>query len=262
MTVSVVQLSAEFETVDEMLQKVERLLEAEKNERDLLVLPELWLSGYFNFDRYVADAMTIDDARARLGRLARMAESAVVCGSFVERLPDGGLANTSLLLDDDGSLRLSYRKTHLFPLESQEPKLLIAGNEYRVASIGSTCIGILICYDLRFPEAARTLVQAGADVLVVPAAWPAARIDHWKLLLQARAVENQVFVVGCNAPNRGGEFELGGRSLVVSPSGEIVAEGPVGEGVVKGELNLEEIAAARIRYDTTGRTAEAARAGA
>lgn len=108
-----------------------------------------------------------------------------------------------------------------------------------------TKVGLATCYDLRFPEMFRALVDAGAEVVIVPAAWPAARVAAWRTLLQARAIENQVFVIACNTAGTHAGTEMGGNSLVVSPTGEILGEAARGERVLTLDLDLDDVAAAR-----------------
>ena len=152
------------------------------------------------------------------------------------------LANTSLLLGADGERLAVYRKIHRFGFGAGEPKLMEAGGDVVVTEIpsgtgGSVTVGLSTCYDLRFPELYRRQVEAGAELFLVPAAWPAARVAHWTLLGRARAVENQCVVVQCNTAGTHAGYEMGGRSQVVTASGEVLAEatgagaaGAVGRG--------------------------------
>lgn len=225
---------------------------------DLAVVPELWLTGYFNFDRYESDALTLEEAMERFGALARAHETTIAFGSIVEREATGVLRNTSLLFDARGELQLCYRKTHLFPYLSREPEILEPGDAFPVAEVGGVGVGVCLCYDLRFPEVARSLVANGADVLLVPSAWPGARRDHWRLLLQARAVESQIFVVGCNAPAADADTPdlslPAGESMIVDPMGRILDTAGAGVGdEAGGDLDPAEIEAFRARFETTGR---------
>jgi predicted amidohydrolase len=175
-------------------------------------------------------------------------------GSFVERLtepgPDGRtLANTSLLVTADGA-RTAYRKIHRFGFGSGEPKLLEAGTEIVVAELRSsagesTLAGLSTCYDLRFPELYRRQLEAGAEVFVVPAAWPAARVAHWTLLGRARAIEDQAFVVQCNTAGTHAGAEMGGRSQVVAPTGEVLAEAGTDEEVLVVDIDPGLVARTR-----------------
>jgi predicted amidohydrolase len=192
---------------------------------DLVVLPELWATGYFHFDDYVRTAQSRSGETVQaLAAAARAAGAYLHAGSVVERDEEGRLYNTSLLFGPDGGLRHSYRKIHLFGHNSQESALLTAGDGIDVAGTPVGRIGLAACYDLRFPELFRTLVDQGAELLLITAAWPLARIEHWRLLLRARAVENQAMVVAVNAAGQQGDVMVGGHSTVVDAWGRVLLE--------------------------------------
>ena len=192
---------------------------------DLVLLPELWATGYFAFDDYAATAQPLDGPVVRaMGAAAATAGIVLHAGSIVERDPAGRLFNTSLLFDRDGTLVHTYRKVHLFGYGSREQELLTPGE--RVGVHGQ--LAMSTCYDLRFPELFRAQVDDGSQVFLVAAAWPLARLEHWQLFLRARALENQSFLLACNAAGRQGEVELAGRSAVVDPWGTVLAEAGAG----------------------------------
>ena len=192
---------------------------------DLVLLPELWATGYFAFDDYAATAEPLDGPLVRtLGEAARAAGVVLHGGSMVERDEAGRLHNTSLLFDPDGTLVHTYRKVHLFGYGSREQELLAPGEQ--VGAHGT--VALSTCYDLRFPELFRRQVDGGSQLFLVAAAWPLARLPHWQLLLRSRALENQSFLLACNAAGRQGAVELAGRSAVVDPWGEVVAEAGAG----------------------------------
>lgn len=233
---------------------------------DLVVLPELWATGYFAFDDYEPTAQPLDGPIA--GALSEAARSAGVllhAGSIVERAPDGRLYNTSLLFGPDGELLQAYRKFHLFGHQSRETALLSHGDTLLAQDTAVGRVGLAACYDLRFPELFRVLAQDGAEVFVVAAAWPAARIDHWRLLLQARALENQAWVLACNAAGRQGGTDLGGHSMAVDPWGRVVAEAEAGAAVLEADFDRADVARSRAdfpaftdrRLAVDGRTAAA-----
>lgn len=205
---------------------------------DLVVLPELWATGYFHFDRYEAEAEPLDGPTVTaLAEVASRRRVHLVGGSIVERSADG-LANTCVVLDPSGTLVHGYRKVHLFGYGSEEARLLTPGSSVTTV-LGPGCtLGVTTCYDLRFPELFRLLVDQGADVLVIPAAWPMARLAHWRLLLQARAVENQTVVVGCNGAGTQGGTALAGHSAIVDPWGTVLAEAGDDEAVVEATVDL------------------------
>ncbi|NUU23183.1 MAG: carbon-nitrogen family hydrolase, partial [Streptomycetaceae bacterium] len=199
MRVSLIQLD-----VDLSVPAAERLADAAAKVREregdhLVVLPELWLPGGWDYARWDADAETPDGPTARaMSAAARDAGVWLHAGSIVERGPDGGHYNTSLLFGPDGGLRATYRKIHRFGFDSGEAAQMGPGTELVTCPTPFGTLGLATCYDLRFPEMFRMLLDQGTEVLVVPAAWPARRVEHWRLLARARAVENQVFVLACN----------------------------------------------------------------
>ena len=122
-----------------------------------------------------------------------------------------------------------------------EPKLMEAGGEVVVTDLPAPAdglrIGLSTCYDLRFPELYRAQLDRGAEVFVIPSAWPMARVEHWRLLLRARAVEDQCFVVAANTAGTHAGVEMGGHSAVVDPSGSVLAEAGPGEETLSVEID-------------------------
>lgn len=209
----------------------------------LLVLPELWPTGY-DLTRAQSYAASLGDGPfAWMAELAR-AHCFYVIGSALEANPDGPPFNTAALFGPDGSLAGAYRKVHLIPL-LDEPEHLAAGDNTPVFDLPWGRVGIAICYDLRFPEQWRRYLDAGAQVILIPAEWPVRRIEHWRLLLRARAVENQFYVVGCNRAGSDADGEFGGRSAVVDPWGRVLVEGGTEQGLFVATLDLDEVARCR-----------------
>ncbi|WP_235497994.1 carbon-nitrogen family hydrolase [Frankia sp. R43] len=233
--------------------RTERVLAAleslDPDETDLVVLPELWATGYFHFDRYEADAQPLaGPAVSALRAMAARRGFHLVAGSLVERGESGALHNTTAVIGPDGGLRGRYRKIHLFGYQSAEARLLTAGDEVLVAGTPWGGLGVATCYDLRFPELFRLLVDGGAELVVVVSAWPMARLEHWELLVRARAVENQVFVVACNAAGSHSGVELAGTSLVVDPWGVVLARGDTAAGMLRAELDPARLEAVRAEF--------------
>lgn len=213
---------------------------------DLVVLPELWPGGYFNFDRYNELAEPLDGFTVScLSEAARACGALVAGGSFLERDPSGRVHNTAVLLGPDGRLIESYRKVHVFGYGSRETELISAGNRPAVSETPHGSVGLTLCYDLRFPELYRAEVDAGARILIVAAAWPQARVGTWSLLLRARAIENQSIVIGCNGAEVDHGVEVGGRSAVISPDGEVLAEAGAGPMTLRAELDASAADEAR-----------------
>src|SRR5690606_32393382 len=205
----------------------------QKERPDVVVLPEMWNMGFL-FSR-LEKAADRGELPRWLSRVAAEHGIYLVAGSIAEE-EAGGFYNASYMFDPDGRQIGHYRKIHLFRLLKEE-RYLKSGDQRCLFRIGDVTAGTIICYDLRFPELVRTLVLDGAQILFVPAGWPRPRIRHWRILNQARAVENQMFVV---AVNRVGEEEgtlYGGHSMVVDPWGEILVEGAGEETVLTVEID-------------------------
>lgn len=216
--------------------------EAGAAEADLVVLPEMWLTGYAY--RSLGElARRTPESLGRVGALARKYGFFVV-GSWAERGGDGHLYNTAIVVGPDGRARARYRKVHLFgPMK--EDRHFARGRSVTVADLEFGRVGVALCYDLRFPEQARKMALEGAELLVYPAQWPEVRLGHFQTLLAARAIENQVFAAGVNRAGRSAAVQFGGGSSVVDPRGEVLAQLGVEEGFTLVEIDLDQVAAAR-----------------
>ena len=233
----------------ERVAHAERVVRAQSG-ADLAVLPELWANGGFLHERFAAEAQPIDGPLVTtLRSAARETGIWLHGGSFVERAGDGRLFNTSVLIDPDGDLRAAYRKLHLFGFRGGETTVLSGGTDVVSCETPFGVVGLATCYDLRFPELFRALLDQGAVMCLVPAAWPERRIAHWELLVRARAIEDQLVVVACNTVGQQGDVGLGGRSMVVDPWGDVLAQaGPGGEEVLLVDVDLAEVARTRERF--------------
>ena len=253
MRVHVLQVAyGDDEPVEDRVRRVAGLVAAQRG-ADLVVLPELWAPTGFGYRRWEAAAETVQGPTVTaIAAAAKEIGATVHAGSIVESGPPGpdgrGLWNTSVLLGPDGDVRATYRKVHRFGFGNGEPRLLEAGTEIVTAPLGPATLGLATCYDLRFPEMFRRLLDAGADVFVVPAAWPAARVAHWTLLGRARAIEDQCVVVQCNTAGTHAGTAMGGRSQVVSASGEVLAEAGDGEEVLVVDVDTAATASWRTAF--------------
>lgn len=186
---------------------------------DFLVFPEMVDSGYAALRDGAAPHRPGDLLLRRFAGLSRTLAPCCIGGSVYLRYPPPSTSNTSLVFTR-GRLAFRYDKIHLFrPVGDHRyfrPGKRIGTFTVRVPAGRIRC-GVVICYDLRFPELVRTMALRGLDILFVPARWPAVRDDAWRTLLKARAIENQMFVVGCNAPDK-----EGGLSYVFDPAGTMV----------------------------------------
>jgi omega-amidase len=217
--------------------------EAARRGSDLVLFPELWSTGY-DLTRAEQHAAHLDQgAFATMAALARE-QQIHVAGSCLSLQTAGKPGNTLVLFDPDGERLGAYTKLHLFRL-MDEDRHLGAGEGPVMAQTPWGPAGLAICYDLRFPELFRGYALAGAVMILVPAEWPKPRMAHWRTLLRARAIENQLFVVACNRVGRSGEDDFFGHSCIIDPWGETVIEGGEGEMLLTAELDLSRIEKAR-----------------
>lgn len=215
------------------------LLEENAKTHDVLVLPEIWTTGY-SLGHLKEEADAIDGAVVKeICAIARRNACNIVAGSIPMRRGDR-VYNTSLAVDRQGNIIANYSKVHLFGL-FDEGRFFAPGEGCVSYDLDGEPCSTAICYDLRFPEMFRYLALQGAKLIFVPAEWPVPRGDVWRLLAQARAVENHIFIcaVNCVGAFKGEDFY--GHSLLVAPSGKILAEGGATECVLSVEIDLCEI---------------------
>jgi len=248
MKVALIQLAyGDDESVADRTARVVDLVRAQAG-HDLVVLPELWPAGGFDYTAWDARAEAVDGPVAQaLAAAARDARVTLHGGSIVERAEPAesggrGLWNTSLVFSPDGELVATYRKIHRFGFGEGEPSLMDAGEDLVVVDVpvadgGTVPVGLSTCYDLRFPELYRRLLEHGAEVFVIPAAWPRKRVAHWTLLGQARAVEDQCVVLQCNTAGTHARHEMGGHSQVVDATGKVLAAAGLDEEVLSIDID-------------------------
>ena len=216
---------------------------------DFIVLPEMFNCPYSN-DKFIEygeeekDSYTLN----KISLLAKKNNVYILAGSIPEK-DNGKLYNTSYLFDKAGNIIAKHRKMHLFDIDVKgeitfkESDVLTAGDSFTIAETDFGKIGIGICYDIRFPELARVMVENGALILFYPGAFnmttgPA----HWELLFRSRALDNQVFCVGvAPALNKDASYHSFGHSIIASPWGEIIAEASEKENLILCEIDLDEI---------------------
>ncbi|MGE5485415.1 MAG: carbon-nitrogen family hydrolase [Ignavibacteriales bacterium] len=203
---------------------------------DVIVFPEMWNTGYsLENIRDLADRDG-EPTRTIASRLCRRFGVNIIAGSIAD-LRDGRVFNTAYVFDRDGKEAGCYSKIHRFrPME--EHKYLEAGDRSFVFDLDGIRCGLVICYDIRFPELARGMALKDAAVMFVPAQWPHPRVHHWKVLQMARAIENQMYVVGCNRVGESAGLEFFGSSMVSDPWGEVVAEAGQGEQIIVADVDL------------------------
>ena len=214
--------------VDQVLAETERAA----HDADLLILPELWSTGAFDLDCARTHAQPFDCSLvARMSEIARNHGVWLHGGSFAEVTDSGEHFNTSVLFDSLGEVAAVYRKIHVFGYGG-EAELMSAGNELVVVETPLGTTGLATCYDLRFPEQFRAMTARGAHAFLITSGWPTARIEAWDVLVQARAIEDQAWVIACNQVGTQKGIELGGRSAVIDPVGAVVTRAGADETTV------------------------------
>ncbi len=220
------------------------LAEAKARGADVIVLPELWSSAY-DLARAAAHASALDDGMfAAIADAAREHQIAVV-GSLLEA-KEGRVYNTATLHDARGERVGVYRKLHLVPM-LDEDKFLAAGDEAPVFDARWGKGALAVCYDLRFPELWRHYALAGARLVFLPAEWPQKRIAHWRALVPARAIENQLFIAACNRVGTSKGETFGGNSMIVNPWGEVLVQGDDRAALLVAPIDLDRVDEVRQR---------------
>jgi predicted amidohydrolase len=242
--VAAIQLNSTGDKVRNLAAAEGLVREAAADGAEFVALPEKWnlLAGG---EELLAGAEPLDGPSLTAARgWARTLGIHLLAGSISER---GGekASNTSVLIGPDGEDLAVYRKIHMFDVDAggvsyRESEHEQAGSEVVTGRLGDVVLGMSVCYDLRFPELFRILALRGARVFAIPSAFTTATgRDHWEVLLRARAVENQVFVV---APNQVGEapphYDSFGHSSIVDPWGVVLASAPIGEGFIAANLDF------------------------
>ncbi|MBS6028396.1 MAG: carbon-nitrogen family hydrolase [Negativicoccus succinicivorans] len=211
---------------------------------DIIVLPEMWTTGY-NLSR-LSQQVTHegDELLQRLEAFARERKKWIVTGSLPTK-ENEKVYNRTHCFGPDGVVA-QYDKTHLFSLLS-EPDNFAAGNQIVSAKLADIHCGLSICYDLRFPELYRKLALDGVTLVFVPAEWPTSRLVAWENLIQARAIENQMYICAVNAVGTFKNNIFAGRSALIDPMGENVVKGDQNEAVLYGEYDSDIVKKTRAR---------------
>ncbi|MDL4841098.1 carbon-nitrogen family hydrolase [Aquibacillus rhizosphaerae] len=240
LNIALTQIDIAFGNPEDNFLKVEQYFkESIDKNTDVVVLPELWTTGY--------DLTRLDDiadpegkqATSFLAELAQKYQVNIIAGSVAKQV-DSHVTNTMLIFNREGQLIKEYSKAHLFRLMNEE-KHLIEGNENGLFELEGHKSAGVICYDIRFPEWIRTHMLDNTKMLFVVAEWPKPRIDHWRALLLSRAIENQCFVIACNRVGSDPNNEFGGHSVIIGPWGEIIAEAGEDETTLFGQIDINQV---------------------
>lgn len=211
------------------------------DDTDVVVLPEMWNNGYDLENLNVKADKALQRSLSFIKNLALNYHVDIIAGS-VSNIKDKQIFNTAFAVNRIGQLINVYDKVHLVPMLN-EPQFLTAGQHAADAFklSNGTLVTQLICYDLRFPEILRYPARQGAKIAFYVAQWPSARVKHWHALLKARAIENDMFVIGVNGCGFDGNTEYAGQSIVIDPNGEIIASLDQYPNSLTVNIDLEEV---------------------
>lgn len=241
MKVACLQMDMVLAAPEENFSHAARLIEeAMADAPDVLVLPETWNTGFFPKENL--PALCDQDGRqvkATMGALAKKHHVNIVAGS-VSNVRNGKVYNTAYVFDRDGTCVASYDKTHLFTPMGEHHYYTPGDHLCRFQLDGVSC-GLIICYDIRFPELTRSMSVQGLDMLFVVSQWPNVRTFHLRSLTTARAIENQMFLCCCNSCGTAGETAYGGNSAIIDPWGNTLALAGEGEQIITAQCDLSQL---------------------
>lgn len=241
--VAIVQMNIAYKDPEENRRNIRGLIEqACQAKPDIVVLPETCTTAYSEsvFHEIEKYAEAEDGPTLRMMReMAMRFKVWVVTGSLPEK--DGASTyNTVFMIDRTGNIVSKYRKMHLYSA-MDEDVAFANGTEMEVFDTEFCMAAMMTCYDIRFVELSRTFALRGAKVIFVVANFPNPKVNHWRTLLQARAIENQLYIVACNRVGAAEGNTYFGHSLIIDPWGEIIAEGSDEESILTGEINIETV---------------------
>ena len=236
-TFSNIQINCETNQYNSNFQKVKKFLEnLPITERHLVVLPELWTSGFTNklSQAYQENLNIIESLKS-----IASSRNLVITGSYIINENDNYF-NQLIVLGPDKNQLSHYNKNHLFP-QLSETKYFTKGNKLSILEIWGIKIGMAICYDLRFPEIFRSYAFYKTEICILPAQWPEKRIDHFKTLLQARAIENQMIMISSNVCGKIQNTNFGGHSSIIDHLGKMRAQIIDSEMEASTKINLSDL---------------------
>jgi len=207
---------------------------------DIILLPETWNLGFFPENAMeLAEDYVASTSAGLLRELAKDYQVNIIGGSIIVK-ENGLVRNRSLTYDREGNLIRVYDKSHLFS-PAKENESFAAGEENEVFTLDGIKAAHMTCYDIRFPELARKLALDGAEILFVSAEWPHPRLHHWQILNQARAIENQMYVVTANGSGTAYDLHFCGHSSIINPWGEPLLEATKDEEILYAAIDVEQV---------------------
>lgn len=244
MKIGLVQYNPSWENKNENQRKILQLIESQKTNFDLLIFPEMTLTGYTMNSDLGENFDSIESPTLKFFTELSKKYSVNVIAGMIEKEGTNSF-NALFVIDKTGEVKTKYRKIHLFSFADEE-KFYQAGNKTETVMIDDFKVGLSICYDLRFPELFRPFGKERVDLIVNIANWPDSRIEHFVHLLRARAIENLCYVAGVNRVGSIGKLNYDGRSAIFDPLGKLIVS----------ETNLETIIFAEIEKELVKKTRE------
>ncbi len=243
MKVALVQYSPEWENVEKNIEKIESLISGINTNPDLIVFPEMTLTGFTMKQKDFGEDIDGSSFKYFMD-LSNRFKSDVICG-IIEK--EGKNYYNSSIHFSKGLIAAVYRKIHLFS-HAKENNFYSCGKEIVVTKVSEIKTGLSICYDLRFPELYRLLRKKGSEICIDIANWPVDRIEHWRILLRARAIENQSYVIGVNRTGSDPFYKYNGFSSVYDPMGNLITELKDEEKVIIADLDIDFVRKTRDRF--------------
>ncbi len=249
-TIGLIQMDCRLKDLNFNKNKAFKLIkEAADKGADIVCLPELFTSGYnpdiIGWKWYYFSEDGKGQTLQELCELARKLKICIIAPMPQKRELPGVLYNCAVFIDQDGKVLGSYAKTHLF---ASERNYFRAGDSLCTFNTPLGCIGVLICYDVLFPEIVRQLTLSGAELIFLPSAWRDVEEDIWKTILPARALENTVYLAAVNRVGVEGEISLFGGSCIIDPRGRVISQAKKNEeDLLIKTINLDELN--RYRYE-------------
>ncbi|MDP5273887.1 carbon-nitrogen family hydrolase [Chengkuizengella axinellae] len=243
--ISCLQFDVKKGLVEENINKVTRMIEnavASSDKPDVILIPEMWNTSFIKNVSTLAETYG-ERTKQFISEMSQKHQVHIVAGSISEKI-NGKVHNISYVCNPSGNFIADYSKIHLFQL-MYEDRYYVGGNSVGIFELFGTKVGMVICYDIRFPELVRKLALEGVKVLFVPAQWPDVRLHHWRTLLMARAIENQMYVVACNRIGSSGREDFPGHSMIISPWGEVIKEADDKETILQATIDLDIVQTVR-----------------
>ena len=243
MKIGLIQHNPTWENKGANKKKITSLLDESSGDVDLLIFPEMTLTGFSMRSESFAEEIDGESFKY-FASLAEKFNCNIIAGIIQKK--SGNYFNTSIHIEKNGKLKNHYHKIHPFAF-SDEDKHFSAGDKPVITGIDNWKTGLSICYDLRFPELYRFYAKEKVDLIVVIANWPDTRIEHWRTLLKARAIENQCYVAGVNRVGKDPELNYTGFSSIYDPMGKEIVAVESEEKFIFAKIDISEVEKVRSR---------------